>query len=177
MAYRHRALEARLKKYLGLFPAIAVTGPQQSGKSTLFQTAYPDLPYVILDEAQRATELLSYLKIAIDADFERQEMPKGGRKNQMLLGSYPEVTMRDHEGAREWYASYLATYLERDVRVANDVGKLSGFQTLIRLLAVRTSQECNATRSELSRLQAPTMVGWQSRFTMVAYLAWPAAAA
>jgi hypothetical protein len=43
MAYRHRALEARLKKYLGLFPAIAVTGPRQSGKSTLLQTAFPDL--------------------------------------------------------------------------------------------------------------------------------------
>ena len=110
MAYRHRALEARLKKYLGLFPAIAVTGPRQSDKSTLLQTAYPDLPYVsfddpeqvraagmdpqgflsrfpknvILDEAQRATQLLSYLKIAIDADR---------RKGRFILSGSNKVTL------------------------------------------------------------------------------------
>ncbi len=224
MPYRHRALEARLKKYLGLFPAVAITGPRQSGKSTLLRTAFPDLPYVsfddpeevraagmdprgflsrfpervILDEAQRAPELFSYMKIAIDADrrkgrfilsgsnrftlsrrlseslagrigllelhpFERMEMPKGGRRDQMLLGSYPELAMRDHEGAREWYSSYLATYLERDVRLASDVGKLSDFQTLIRLLAVRTSQEYNA--SSLSRevgVDSKTIESWVS---------------
>jgi len=225
MPYRHRALEARLKRYLALFPAVAVTGPRQSGKSTLLQTAFPELPYVsfddpeevraagmdprgylsrfpervILDEAQRAPELFSYLKIAIDSDrqrkgrfilsgsnqftlsrrlseslagrigllelhpFERHEMPKEGRKNQMLFGSYPELVMRDHEGSREWYSSYLATYLERDVRLANDVGKLSDFQTLVRLLAVRTSQEYNA--SSLARevgVDSKTVESWVS---------------
>lgn len=37
MPYRHRALEARLRRYLALFPAVAVTGPRQSGKSTLLR--------------------------------------------------------------------------------------------------------------------------------------------
>ena len=94
MAYRHRVLEDRLKKHLGLFPAVAVTGPRQSGKSTLLRAALPDFPYVsfddpeevqaaerdprgflsrfpervILDEAQRAPGLFSYLKMAIDED-------------------------------------------------------------------------------------------------------------
>jgi hypothetical protein len=225
MPYRHRVLEARLKKYLKLFPAVAVTGPRQSGKSTLLRTALPDFPYVsfddpeevhaaeqdprgflsrfpesvILDEAQRAPELFSYLKLAIDGDrdrrghfvlsgsnqfslsrrlseslagrigllelhpFEWSEMPKVARKGQMLYGSYPELTMRGHEGAREWYSSYLATYLERDVRLANDVGKLSDFQTLVRLLAVRASQEYNA--SSLSRdvgVDSKTIESWVS---------------
>ena len=225
MAYRHRILEARLKRYLTLFPAVTVTGPRQSGKSTLLRTALPDFPYVsfddpeevhaaeqdprgylarfpesvILDEAQKAPDLFSYLKLAIDADrekrgrfvlsgsnqfslsrrlseslagrigllslhpFERGEMPKAARKGQMLHGSYPELAMRSHEGAREWYSSYLATYLERDVRLANDVGKLSDFQTLIRLLAVRASQEYNA--SSLARdvgVDSKTIESWVS---------------
>jgi predicted AAA+ superfamily ATPase len=63
----------------------------------------------------------------------------------MLLGSYPELAMRAHDEAREWYSSYLGTYLERDVRLANEVGKFSDFQTLLRLLAARTSQEYNAS--------------------------------
>jgi predicted AAA+ superfamily ATPase len=225
MSYRHRVLEARLKRYLALFPAVAVTGPRQSGKSTLLRRALPDFPYVsfddpeevhaaeqdprgylsrfpervILDEAQRAPELFSYLKLAIDEDrgrrgrfvlsgsnqfslsrrlseslagrigllslhpFERGEMPKTTRKGQMLHGSYPELTMRGHEGAREWYSSYLATYLERDVRLANDVGKLSDFQTLVRLLAARASQEFNA--SSLARevgVDSKTIESWVS---------------
>jgi predicted AAA+ superfamily ATPase len=52
MPYRHRALESRLKRYLALFPAIAITGPRQSGKSTLLQTAFPDLPYVTFDDPE-----------------------------------------------------------------------------------------------------------------------------
>jgi predicted AAA+ superfamily ATPase len=51
--------------------------------------------------------------------FERFEMPASARKDQMLLGSFPELAMRNHEGSREWYSAYLATYLERDVRPAN----------------------------------------------------------
>ena len=81
----------------------------------------------------------------------------------MLNGSYPELALRDHEGAREWYSSYLATYLERDVRLANDVGKLSDFQTLVRLLAARTAQKYNA--SSLSRdvgVSSRTVESWVS---------------
>jgi predicted AAA+ superfamily ATPase len=225
MVYRHRVLETRLKKHLGLFPAVAVTGPRQSGKSTLLRMALPDFPYVsfddpeevraaevdprgylsrfpdrvILDEVQRAPGLFSYLKLAIDEDrqrrgrfvlsgsnqfslssrlseslagrigllelhpFERSEMPRAAQAAQMFLGSYPELTMRGHEGAREWYSSYLATYLERDVRLANEVGKLSDFQTLVRLLAIRTSQEYNA--SALARdvgVSSKTIESWVS---------------
>jgi len=225
MQYRHRVLERRMKRYLALFPAVAVTGPRQSGKSTLLRNSFPDLPYVsfddpeevraagldprrylsrfpgsvILDEVQRAPELFFYLKLAIDAErqrrgrfilsgsnqfslsrrlseslagrigllelhpFERSEMPKAARVRQVLLGSYPELVMRAHDGAREWYSSYLATYLERDVRLANDVGKLSDFQTLARLLAARTSQEYNA--SSLAReagVDSKTIESWVS---------------
>ena len=71
--------------------------------------------------------------------------------------------IESYEGSREWYAAYLATYLERDVRLANDVGRFSDFQTLVRLIAVRTSQEYNA--SALARdvgVSSKTVEAWIS---------------
>lgn len=76
------------------FPVVAITGPRQSGKTTLARAAFPDKPYVslenpdtrayaaddprallaqyedgaIFDEAQRAPELFSYLQGVVDGD-------------------------------------------------------------------------------------------------------------
>ncbi len=73
---------------------LCVTGPRQSGKTTLVRTTFPDTPYlsledpdiarlaredprgllrgygdcVILDEAQACPEIFAYLKTAVDAD-------------------------------------------------------------------------------------------------------------
>jgi predicted AAA+ superfamily ATPase len=90
-------------------------------------------------------------------------MPQEARRGQMIFGSYPELAMRRHDGSREWFSAYLATYLERDIRVGNNVGKLSDFQTLVRLLAARTSQEYNA--SSLAReigVDSKTVESWVS---------------
>ena len=80
-------------------PVVTVTGPRQSGKTTLCRAAFPDKPYVslepldareyavtdprgflaeipdgaILDEIQRAPDLLSYLQEEVD------ERPEPGR--------------------------------------------------------------------------------------------------
>ncbi|MFO7653194.1 MAG: ATP-binding protein [Candidatus Krumholzibacteriia bacterium] len=74
------------------FPVVSVTGPRQSGKSTLARAAFPDHPYVtlelpadldwartdptgfldrfpegaILDEIQRCPELFSHLQVRVD---------------------------------------------------------------------------------------------------------------
>ena len=91
-----RKLAAKLRELAGYYPVVAVTGPRQSGKTTLCQASFPDKPYVsmealdtrefaltdprgfldeyrqgaILDEIQRAPALLSYLQEAVDADPE-----------------------------------------------------------------------------------------------------------
>lgn len=88
-----RTLEKKLHELAGYYPAVVVTGPRQSGKTTLCQSAYPDKPYVsleaidirdfavsdprgflaqyaggaIVDEVQHAPELLTYLQSEIDA--------------------------------------------------------------------------------------------------------------
>jgi predicted AAA+ superfamily ATPase len=41
-----RFLQPRLLDLAGRYPILTLTGPQQSGKTTLSRMAFPDLPYV-----------------------------------------------------------------------------------------------------------------------------------
>jgi predicted AAA+ superfamily ATPase len=93
--YIHRQIEGTLRKYLGLFPAVTVTGPRQSGKSTMLKECLKDkYKYVsfdriqniedfssdpqgfiqkynnkvIFDEAQKVPQLFNHIKLMIDED-------------------------------------------------------------------------------------------------------------
>ncbi len=67
----------------------------------------------------------------------------------ILRGSYPEVVANPHRDARLWQASYVQTYLERDVRNLRNIGDLTLFQTFLRALAARSAQILNL--SDLAR--------------------------
>jgi hypothetical protein len=92
-----REIEIPLKEIASTFPAVAIMGPRQCGKTTLAKALFPDLPYVtledpdvrrsalsdpryflaqygdgaILDEIQNVPELMSYLQGTIDASPEK----------------------------------------------------------------------------------------------------------
>lgn len=94
-----RTLEAHLRATASLYPIVAVTGPRQSGKTTLCRAVFSGRPYVslealdmrtfasedpreflaqyrdgaVLDEIQRVPDLLSYLQVEVD------ERPDPGR--------------------------------------------------------------------------------------------------
>lgn len=57
----------------------------------------------------------------------------------MINGGYPEIYAYDLRPER-FYADYLATYLERDVRQLVNVKDLSVFDKFLRLLALRSGQ-------------------------------------
>lgn len=68
---------------------------------------------------------------------------------QTLRGFYPEIALMPERDSRLWQASYIQTYLERDVRNLRNVGDLTLFQTFLRALAARSAQLLNL--SELAR--------------------------
>ena len=203
-----RVLRSRLEALAGKFPVVTVTGPRQSGKTTLCRSVFPRLPYVsleapdlreyartdprgflddhrdgaLLDEVHRAPELLSYIQPMVDErptpgrfiltgsanfallhslgqslagrtallellpcsleEIRRFPMPPEDLFELLVRGSYPAVYDRGLEPS-EWDRSYVATYLERDVRLVLNVGDLTAFQTFLRLSAGRAGQLVN----------------------------------
>lgn len=113
--YVNRRIESILTKSLESFPVVAVTGPRQTGKSTLIRTHFEreykyitfddplireralddpkffidNLPgKVILDEIQHVPQLLSYIKIKVD-----ENRNKKGR--YILTGSQQFTMMKE----------------------------------------------------------------------------------
>ncbi len=62
-------------------------------------------------------------------------------ENQYLFrGGYPELYAQPEIDSSFWYASYLTTYLERDVRNILNVGSLRDFDRFLRAVAARSAQ-------------------------------------
>ncbi len=62
---------------------------------------------------------------------------------QILRGFYPEIACNPGRDIRLWQASYVQTYLERDLRNLRNIGSLVLFQAFLRLLAARSAQILN----------------------------------
>ncbi len=226
MPYYPRVIEKTVREYLKLFPVVGLTGPRQSGKSTMlrkllsakyryvsfddpnlidrfiidperFMEAYSDR--VIFDEVQHVPEIFHYVKLMVDNDrgdygkfimtgssqfafmkrvseslagriglltllpFQYSEVPARFRDKSLYQGGYPELLARNYRGSYEWYASYLDTYLTRDVRAISDIGDIRDFRRFIQMLAARAAQLLNM--SEISRdlgVSVPTIKKWIS---------------
>ena len=63
--------------------------------------------------------------------------------NQIISGFYPEFFAVPLMDKSLWLSSYLATYIERDLRNIKAITDLSRFQTFISLLAGRAGQLLN----------------------------------
>jgi len=80
-----------------------------------------------------------------------------------LRGGFPELSVHPERDISLWHASYVQTYLERDVRSLRQVGDLSQFQYFLRALAARNAQLLSL--SELARdlgLSVNTVKAWLS---------------
>lgn len=77
------------------------------------------------------------------------DQPTSAVWEQILLGFYPEIVSNPDRDVRLWQASYVQTYLERDIRNLRNIGNLTLFQTFLRALAARSAQILSL--SELAR--------------------------
>lgn len=203
-----RQATATLQTLAQGYPILAITGPRQSGKTTLACSTFPDKPYVsledpdtrafaqedprgflarwtdgaILDEVQRCPALFSYLQTRVDANqrmaefvltgsqqfgllsnitqtlagrvalvqllpFSMQElhsaqMPIPDLNTLLWCGLYPPIHDRSLAPDR-WFANYVMTYVERDVRQLIEVQNLSLFQRFLKMCAARCGQLLN----------------------------------
>lgn len=223
-----RDIELKVRQLAEKFPVVTITGPRQSGKSTLLKSLFPEYRYVslenldvrafasedpkgflntyeskvIIDEAERVPSLFSYLQTHIDESgqvgmymlagsrnfhlmdaidqslagrtailkllpFSRHELKEADSLNpninsQIFTGFYPRIYDRDID-PNDYYPSYIATYVERDVRSILNVTNLVGFTRFIRLCAGRIGQLLNkASLATEAGITIPTVDSWLS---------------
>lgn len=108
-----RTLASRARQLAEKFPAVTITGPRQSGKTTLARMTFPDHPYAslespdvqafaledprgflaqfpegaILDEVQRAPDLASYLQELMDEPGRKSTWILTGSQDFALMAS------------------------------------------------------------------------------------------
>lgn len=204
-----RHLEAALLEAASQYPVVTLTGPRQSGKTTLVQMLWPEKHYasledpdvlefatedprgfleqsartgLIIDEAQRHPSLFRYLQGYADR-AEAGRYILSGSNNFLLMekigqslagrtavlrllpfsgaelgaealgsrweeaawrGFYPRVCAGGLQADR-FASDYLATYVERDVRLIKNIADLSTFRGFLALCAGRAGQLMNVT--------------------------------
>lgn len=200
-----REVAPRLKKLARQFPVVSVTGPRQSGKTTLIRELFSDYEYfnlenpntrrlveadpaqfihknrikVIFDEIQRVPELLSYIQSTVDeintpgayvisgsqnlllsaavsqslagrvaivnllplsiTELENHSLASTNAFEQLGKGFYPRI-YDQNINITDFYANYVATYIERDVRQLKNIDNLATFQRFMQLVAGRVGQ-------------------------------------
>lgn len=87
-------------------------------------------------------ETLSFAEI-------RAARPRTGLETAIVRGGFPELHGNPDVDSTAFYNSYLATYLERDVRALANVGSLRDFERFLRACALRSANLLN--KADLAR--------------------------
>jgi len=87
-------------------------------------------------------ETLSFAEI-------HEALPETGLATAIVRGGFPELYANSDIDSAAFYNSYLATYLERDVRTLANVGSLRDFERFLRACALRSANLLN--KADLAR--------------------------
>lgn len=223
-----RAISGTILDMATKFPVVTLTGPRQSGKSTLLKSCFADYKYVsledpdvrqlaendprgflkgcgtkcIIDEAQRAPDLFSYLQTIVDSNdacgqfilsgshnfllMERISQSLAGRTgilklfpfsvtelresgnlpsnldDMLLKGCYPRLYDKAIS-AKEYFTSYIQTYIERDVRLLRNITDMAAFKRFLKLCAANVGSILNiASLARDAGISVATANSWIS---------------
>ena len=203
-----RAISDTILDMASKFPVVTLTGPRQSGKSTLLKSCFADYKYIsledpdirqlaendprgflkdcgtkcIIDEAQRVPDLFSYLQTIVDSRDECGQFILSGSHNFLLMerisqslagrtsvlklfpfsvtelqasdilpndldevllnGCYPRLYDKKI-AAKEYFTSYLQTYVECDVRLLRNIIDMAAFKRFLKLCAANVGSVLN----------------------------------
>lgn len=95
--------------------------------------------------------------------FTLNELPPGAVSDAddwMLKGGYPAIH-DGRTGRANWFANYVRTYVERDVRQIKNITDLFAFERFLRLCAGRTGQLLNMSNLALETgVDSKTIASW-----------------
>ena len=223
-----RAISGTILDMASKFPVVTLTGPRQSGKSTLLKSCFADYKYVsledpdirqlaendprgflkncgtkcIIDETQRVPDLFSYLQTIVDSRDECGQFILSGSHNFLLMerisqslagrtsvlklfpfsiaelqatnilpndldevllkGCYPRLYDKKIT-AKEYFTSYLQTYVERDVRLLRNIIDMTAFKRFLKLCAANVGSVLNvASLAKDAGISVVTANSWIS---------------
>jgi hypothetical protein len=125
---------------------------KQVAETLAGRAIYLDLPPFCPTEWQERKGALSPLDRLFAADFDWREWPDepGDWTRWLLRGGFPPALEINSETDRGlWFAAYVQTYLERDLRQLSAISSLPDFQRLMMLAAQRTGKLLN--QADLAR--------------------------
>lgn len=116
LSYKRRWIGEQVKSGIGIFPVVVVSGARQVGKSTFLQKEFQDFKYislddfsileqarkdplslwkdndrVIIDEAQKAPEVLNAIKLSVDRTNRKKKFLVSGSSNLLLMKRVSET--------------------------------------------------------------------------------------
>ncbi len=125
---------------------------KQVAETLAGRAIYLDLPPFCPTEWQERKGALSPLDRLFAPDFDWREWPDepGNWTRWLLRGGFPPALEIASEADRGlWFAAYVQTYLERDLRQLSAISSLPDFQRLMMLAAQRTGKLLN--QADLAR--------------------------
>jgi predicted AAA+ superfamily ATPase len=113
-----RQIGEKIRQVAKTMPVVSITGPRQSGKTTLAQQIFPDYQYanlenplirdfaqsnpvqflnqgngrgLIIDEAQYVPELFSWIQVHVDETLRNGEIVLSGSQNFLLISRFAQI--------------------------------------------------------------------------------------
>ena len=107
------------------------------------------------------TAMHQLLPLSWDETRRFPECPEG-LEEALFTGGYPRILDRSLNPS-DWLGSYVATYIERDVRAIGRVGDLTTFQRFVEFCAGRSAQLLNySSLADDCGISQPTAKAWFS---------------